>query len=366
MATWTFDVTPGRYRVSATWVPHANRAIDAPYTIFDGTTALSTVRVSQEQPPNDFEDPQDTWWEDLDEPDGGPDTVPTYEITGDTLVVKLTNDANEYVIADAVRIERVQPGLSIDDVELQEGNNGTTEFVFTVTLSEALDELVTVDWGTADGTATAGEDYVAGNGTVPFAPEETEKIVIVQVNGDTTVEMDEVFYVNLSNAIGAPIIDDQGMGTIRNDEVIPIQICDDGDSCFDSVGFQRYFAAGYEGYEEDVHFAPAGNGSAMATWTFDVTPGRYRVSATWVPHANRAIDAPYTINNGSPIRINQELAPNDASYTHVLDPESGTYFADLDTGFSLLSGGTITVKLTNAANEFVIADAVRIERVGDA
>ena len=145
-----------------------------------------------------------------------------------------------------------------------------------------------------------------------------------------------------------------------------VQIIDDGDASFSSVGFTRYFASGYEGHEEDVHFTAGNSSGDQVSWTFsDLSPGIYRVSASWVHHANRATNAPYTINGGSPIRINQELAPNNASFTSVRDSDSGTYFADLDSGFSLPSGGTITVTLSDAANEFVIADAVRIERVGE-
>jgi hypothetical protein len=97
VARWTFTVTPGRYHVSASWFAHANRASNAPYTIFNGGTALGTVRVSQKVSANDFSD-AGTSWEDL----GGP-----YDITGNTLVVSLSDAANGYVIADAVRIERV-------------------------------------------------------------------------------------------------------------------------------------------------------------------------------------------------------------------------------------------------------------------
>ena len=95
-ATWTFTVAPGRYRVSATWTPYFNRATNSPYTVLDGATPLGTVRLNQEPPPNDFTD-GGTPWEDIG----------TFDVAGTTLVVRLTDDANEYVIADAVRIERV-------------------------------------------------------------------------------------------------------------------------------------------------------------------------------------------------------------------------------------------------------------------
>ncbi|MDP6719554.1 MAG: hypothetical protein QGF59_12925, partial [Pirellulaceae bacterium] len=159
---------------------------------------------------------------------------------------------------------------------------------------------------------------------------------------------------------------DYGSAQLTIPEPPSDQIIDDGDAGFSSVGFLRYFASGYEGHEEDVHFAAGDSSGDQVSWTFsNLSSGIYRVSATWVPHANRATNAPYTINSGSPILVNQELAPNNASFTSVRDSDSGTYFADLDSGFSLPAGGTITVTLSDAANEFVIADAVRIERVGE-
>ncbi|HYF50938.1 MAG TPA: DUF4175 family protein [Planctomycetota bacterium] len=98
VVTWTFkDISPGRYRVFATWPEHANRATNCPYTVCDGDRALATVHINQEQAPNDFTDAGHNW-KDL----GG-----QYAITSNTMVVKLTNHANEYVMADAVRIERV-------------------------------------------------------------------------------------------------------------------------------------------------------------------------------------------------------------------------------------------------------------------
>ena len=96
---------------------------------------------------------------------------------------------------------------------------GTTAYVFTVSLSAAQAAPVTVDFATANGTATAASDYTANSGTLTFAPGVTTQTVTVQVNGDTTVEPNETFNVNLSDATGnATIADAQGVGTIVNDD----------------------------------------------------------------------------------------------------------------------------------------------------
>src|SRR5204863_5816284 len=105
-----------------------------------------------------------------------------------------------------------------DNVSVTEGNTGTTNAVFTVTLSAASSQTVTVDFATADGTATAGSDYVANSGTLTFNSGDITKTITVVVNGDTLNETNETFFVNLSNAVNATIADGQGLGTITNDD----------------------------------------------------------------------------------------------------------------------------------------------------
>jgi len=114
------------------------------------------------------------------------------------------------------------PDVSIDDVSLAEGNSGLTTFTFTVTRSDNTD-AVSVDLATADGTATtADNDYPASAGTLNFqAGGLLSKSIPVQVNGDTKVEPDETFFVDLSNCVGCIITDNQGQGTIQNDDAAP-------------------------------------------------------------------------------------------------------------------------------------------------
>jgi hypothetical protein len=90
---------------------------------------------------------------------------------------------------------------------------------FMISLSTAAAGAVSVDWATADGTATvAGADYIAASGTVNFTAGQTSQPVMVQVNGDTAIESDEAFTVNLTNPVGATLADGQGVGTIVNDD----------------------------------------------------------------------------------------------------------------------------------------------------
>lgn len=109
--------------------------------------------------------------------------------------------------------------LLISDVSMSEGNSGTKNFTFTVSLSKALPGNVTFDIATANGTATAGSDYVGfslNNQTIIAGA--TSKNFDVTVNGDATVEPNEIFYVNVSNVSGVAVAKSQGVGTIINDD----------------------------------------------------------------------------------------------------------------------------------------------------
>ncbi len=114
------------------------------------------------------------------------------------------------------------PALSIDDVSVNEGNSGTTTATFTVSLSAASGQTVSVNYITADGTATAGSDYAARSGTLTFAPGVTAQGVAITVNGDTAVEPNETFSVGLSGASNASIARATGTGTIVNDDLVVV------------------------------------------------------------------------------------------------------------------------------------------------
>lgn len=115
------------------------------------------------------------------------------------------------------------PSLSINDVTASEGNSGTTNFTFTVSLNApAGPGGVSFDIATANGTATAGSDYVASSLTGQTIPAGSSTYTFtVQVNGDTLNEPDETFFVNVTNVTNAVTVDGQGVGTIVNDDPLP-------------------------------------------------------------------------------------------------------------------------------------------------
>jgi aryl-phospho-beta-D-glucosidase BglC (GH1 family) len=113
------------------------------------------------------------------------------------------------------------PSVSIADATLAEGQAGTQELVFTLSLSAPSSEAVTIPWSTRDGTALAGSDYLAASGSVTFAPGETQKTIAVTLLGDTVIEGDESFELVLGAPSGATIADGIAIGTILNDDVLP-------------------------------------------------------------------------------------------------------------------------------------------------
>lgn len=121
------------------------------------------------------------------------------------------------------------PTLSVNDVSINEGNAGTTSFTFSVSLSApAPAGGVTFDIATADGTATtANNDYVASSLTGQTIPAGSSTYAFaVTVNGDTNLETNETFFVNVTNVVGATVADGQGQGTIVNDEFVITRIHD--------------------------------------------------------------------------------------------------------------------------------------------
>src|SRR5438094_1519837 len=102
-------------------------------------------------------------------------------------------------------------------------NSATANANFSLTLSAASPQSITVDYSTADGAATAPADYVAKSGTVTFpANSTTPQTITIVVNGDNSDEIDETFTVNLSNPVHATIANGTGTGTILDNDNPPI------------------------------------------------------------------------------------------------------------------------------------------------
>lgn len=147
-------------------------------------------------------------------------------LSGNTLLIGAPY--NEYVTSRAgtVYTYELPITLSINDVTQAEGHSGNRSYIFMVTLNAVSSTPVTVQYVTANGTATAGSDYTSTSGTLTIPAGQLSKQISVQVKGDTAMEANETFYVNLSVPTGATLADAQGLGTITNDDNRNLRIND--------------------------------------------------------------------------------------------------------------------------------------------
>lgn len=116
------------------------------------------------------------------------------------------------------------PVVSVGDARIAEGNSGTSTAAFTVSLSVASTQQITINYATANDTASAGSDYIATSGTLIFPAGTTSQTLIVPIKGDTRNEPNEPFFVTLTRPINAALDRSRGVGTIVNDDAVPTLI----------------------------------------------------------------------------------------------------------------------------------------------
>ncbi|MGZ5387639.1 MAG: Calx-beta domain-containing protein, partial [Solirubrobacterales bacterium] len=252
---------------------------------------------------------------------------------------------------DTTLIQAVEPQrqISINDVSVAEGNSGQTPAQFTVSLNAASANPVTVNYATANGTATAPGDYASATGTVTFAPGDTSETVTVQVNGDTAVEPNETFNVNLSGATGnAAIADGTGVGTITNDDVAgsTISINDvsvaEGNSGQTPAQFTVSLSAP-QAAPVTVAFATA-NGTAVA-------PGDY-ASAT-----GTVTFAPGDTSETVTVQVNGDTAvePNETFNVNLSGATGNATIAD-GTGVGTITNDDVAAGSTISINDVSVAE----------
>jgi hypothetical protein len=135
--------------------------------------------------------------------------------------------ATLFLVLAAASAAADAPSLAVNDALVTEGDSGTKNALFTVSLSAASAGPVTVDYATADGSAKAPGDYTATTGTLTFAAGELSKQVAVVVVGDTLDELHETYSLDLSNPVGATLGDARGAGTILdNDPQVSLSVDD--------------------------------------------------------------------------------------------------------------------------------------------
>ena len=149
-----------------------------------------------------------------------------------TFFVNLTNSPNATIAraqgVGTIAGDALRPRMAINDVSVLPGNARRPAANFTVRLSKTSDQRVTVDFATADGTASAGSDYVATSGTLTFSPGETSHIISVALKGDSQDRASRTFVVDLTNPTNATFSQAWGTGTIMGDDMADLSVTQTG------------------------------------------------------------------------------------------------------------------------------------------
>jgi hypothetical protein len=357
VAQWAVTgITPGRFEVYVTWVPFNNRATNAPFAVYDGTTQEAVFRLNQQNVPTG-----DVWY------GGRPfqrlGTV--FNISATSLSVRLTDGADNYVIADAVVLARVGNLPPTLTVELPVDQVSEAAGTLTATLSRAP--------GTSGNLEVSLSSSDTSEATVPVTvtiPDGQASTTFTVTLVDDSVA-DGTQTVTITATAGGFVTGTDTVLVLDNDRLT----IDDGDARYSDsgAGWFRISSAQYPGYAGatdpsygDWRYHAAGTGSGQATWSATgLTPGQYEVLVTWAPFSNRASNAPYSVYDGpasggaleGTFRLSQQMAPRADILT------GGRPFQRLGT-FAIAST-TLSVRLTDDANAYVIADAVQFARVGE-
>ncbi|MDP3859664.1 MAG: Calx-beta domain-containing protein [Stagnimonas sp.] len=265
------------------------------------------------------------------------------------------------------------PSLSISNATVTEGNSGAATARFTVTLSAASGQTVTVAYATANGSATAGSDYTAKNGTLTFAPGSTSQPITIAVTGDTVDEADETFTVALSAPSNATISTGTGVGTITDDDATPSlsignATVTEGNSGSATASFTVSLSAA-SGQTVTVSYATA-NGTATAgsdytakTGTLTFAPGATSQPVTIAVAGDVAdeADETFTVTLSAPSNAGigtgtgtGTIGDDDATprlsigNSTVTEGNSGSATASFTVSLSAASGQTVTVSYATA------------------
>jgi hypothetical protein len=262
------------------------------------------------------------------------------------------SSSNEDGHVDDVQIVGTPTGseLAINDVQLTEGDSGSSNLVFTVTRSGDTAGISSVNFDTADGTANAGADYVATSGTVQFLEYETSQMITVPVNGDTEFEPDETFFVNLSNPDNATLTDAQGQGLIVNDDSPPPTISIGDVTLLEGGSIDAFVSAGSGGLNSPRGMVMGSDGNLYIASTDNDAVLRYDGTSgvfidVFVPTGGGGLNHPIDLVFGPDNALYVSSADSDSVLRY--DGSTGTFIdafvsagtSSLDRPSDLLFGG---------------------------
>lgn len=323
-AKWSFPVSSGQYELSARWAAFENRASNAFYRVYNNGIQIGTQVFDQRF-------------------NGGQFNAfnLNYSVVGGTLDVVLTDNADGYVIADALQTVFLGAG----------GNLAPNSVINTPSSNVTITAGSSVNF---TGTGTDSDNnlplrylwnFGAGSGIQNSALEDPGSLIFSNP-GIFTVTFTVTDNLLLSDPTPATVV------VTVNPSSSQI-IVDNTTPGFSTVGIwgTSSFTPGF--YGSNYAYAPPGTGSRQAKWSFPVTSGLYQVSAQWAAFDNRASNAFYRVyNNG--IQIG----------TQVFDQRfNGGQYNVFNMTYAVVTG-TMDVLVTDAADGYVIADAVKLVRLG--
>ena len=243
------------------------------------------------------------------------------------------------------------PSLTINSVSVTEGNAGATAATFTITLSAISGRQVTVNYATANGTATtASGDYTPVPTTpLTFAPGVTTQTLNVSVVGDTLYEAAETFGVSLSSATNATIATPQGTGTILNDDTPPAlsissPVVTETNAGSTTMTFVVSLSA-VSAVSTTVNFATA-DGTATAGTDYTARTGTLTIAAGSLS-GNIAIT-----------RFGDKVPEaNETLFVDLSGPTNATIAQSRGTGTITDNDGTVTVTAPNTAVTWTVGSA---------
>lgn len=365
-ADWTFSkLIPGRYRVSATWKPDAELTTRATYLLIDSVGGLSERFVNQRRGPDDVTIGGVAW-----------EVLGDIDVTGTELVVSLDGTflgdgaPTGRVAADAIRIERLGPVEGDAQLFVTVGSTPTVDdgqpiAVGTTNSGRPLTKSIVLrNVGSRDLTLDGFIEVPVGFSIVGTPAR------VLRPGTSTTVQLklDAGRPGNFGGAlvIGSSIVDQPEFRINITGIVNPTaRVIDNGDVGFAAAGS---WTTSRFGYRADGLSAPGSSG-ATATWTFSrLTPGVYRVMATWsgsgALNPSLATNTPISVTasggQSASRTFSQQYGPTGEQIT-------GTWWTELLTvrvvADANAATGSMVVVLGGFADAIMVADAIRIDRI---